>query len=466
MESKTEQQSGTEKRLSWHELNTYNNAKLALRQINEAISHADNSDGKNEILRKAGEFVTEAVDAIAGKNEEGDYSKLLDKATDIGVDIINEGLIQKFALVVEGQPAIAGDYSELLETAKAAVGRGVDVANIRLTPIGDTQPDRETLEIANYVGLMGMRLTEGMLDLEKEELPVGFVNFKTLDYTVGQFAKAAKMQKEWNRKLNDIEFTDGYERAVDLVTDPKNQNLMKDNIAKARYAGKIDFVNGTAQAASSALAHINAGLADEKDAAKAALHERSAKAVLSMYDAIVSDDALYSSKRLFEDEKETFRSGAGPNKKNMSWELDSVIGKFETYEKAADEAKAVMYDIAKSELIGDPGDARPIDGYLLFNIDKIKNMGEEMLGSTMLLFENIFSPAAQSYSKLDEARAKKCTEAEEKAGRKLQELSILYQTGNTVMEHAGDKRVSEPEFEMYHSMVKQQMTMPLGERRA
>lgn len=422
MESKTEQ-SGNE-RLSWHELNAYTTARLALRQINDALSRDDNADGgeeKNEILEKAGEFIIEATDAVAGKK--GDYSELLAKATDIGVNLVNSGLI--------------GEATEAR--------------------------DKEILEVANYIGLLGMRLTEERLDLEGEGLPYSFVKFKALDYTTGRFKEAAKINPAWDRRISDEEFMSGYERAVELVT--KSANQIKENVAKARFAGQIDFANGAAHVASSALAHVNAGLADEKDAVKAGLHERSARVVMSMYDALVSDDALYSAKRLFEGEKESFASGNGPNGENASWELDAIVRKFETYEKAVDEAKTLVYDIAKNELIGDEGDARPIDGYLVLDVGKIRDMGQEMLGSTIVLFENTFGPAAQSYSKLDAAKARKCIEAEERLGTKLQELSMLYQTCNAVMQHAGEHRVSEPEFEMYRSMVKQQMTMPLGEGR-
>lgn len=421
MESKTERQSGNE-RLSWHELNSYTTAKLALRQINDALSHADNADGKNEILRNAGEFVTEAVDAIAGKTD-GDYSKLLDKATNIGVKIVNSGLI--------------GEATQ--------------------------ERDHEILEVANYVGLIGMRLAEKKMDLESEEgLPNSFVKFKAVDYTIGRFKEAARINPAWNRRISGQEFMDGFGKAVELAKDPKNQNLMKENITRARYAGSIDFRNGVAQVTSSALTHFNAGLADEKDATKTALHERSAKLVMSMYDAIVSDDALYTSKKLFEDEKEAFLSGAGPNAKNMYWEMDSLLGKLDTYEKLVDEAKSVVNDIARNELIGDPGDTRPVDAYLLINTDKMKNFGQEMLGSVTVLFENTFAPAAQSYAKLDSEKAKKCMDAEKRVADKLVELSTLYQTWGAVFQHGNGKRVGEAEFETYQSMVKQQ----IGERGA
>lgn len=417
MESKTEQpEANVNERLSWHELNTYTTAKLALRQINEALSHEDNSEGKNAILRTAGEFVTKAVDAIANGN--GDYSKLLDKATDIGVKIVNSGLV--------GEETEERDYA--------------------------------ILETANYVGLLGLRLTEEMLDLEGEGLPNSFVKFKALDYTIGRFKEAAKINPAWDRRVSGQEFMDGFGQAVKLATDLKNQNLIKDNIAKARYAGKIDFRNGTALVTSSALAHINAGLADEKDAAKIGLHERSAKLVMSMYDALVSDDALYASKRLFEDEKEAFKSGAGPNAKNMHSEMDSLLGKLETYEKLVDEATSVVDGISRNELIANgENDTRPVDAYLLINTDKIKNLGKEMLGSVTVLFENTFSPAAQSYSKLDSEKAKKCMETEKRVAEKLAELSVLYQAWGAVFQHGDGKRVGEAEFEAYHSMVKQQM---------
>lgn len=419
MESKTEQQQSGNERLSWHELNSYTTAKLALRQINEALSHADNSDGKNAILRTAGEFVTEAVDAIAGKNEDGDYSKLLDKATNIGVKIVNSGLIGK----------------------------------------ATQERDHEILEVANYVGLLGMRLAEKKMDLESEEgLPNSFVKFKAVDYTIGRFKEAAKINPAWNRRISGQEFMDGFGKATNLAKDRKNQNLMKENITRARYAGSIDFRNGVAQVTSSALTHFNAGLADEKDETKIGLHERSAKLVMSMYDALVSDDALYISKKLFEDEREAFTSGRGPNAKNMYWEMDSLLDKLDTYEKLVDDAKSVVNDIARNELIANgENDTRPVDAYLLINTDKIKNFGQEMLGSVTVLFENTFAPAAQSYAKLDSEKSKKCMDAEKRVADKLVELSTLYQAWGAVFQHGDGKRVNEAEFETYQSMVKQQI---------
>ncbi len=457
MESKTEQ-SGNE-RLSWHELNTYTTAKLALRQINDAISQKASAAPKTELLRKAGDFIVEAVDAITNKN--GDYSELLAKATDIGVDIINEGLIQKFELAVEERAPIVGDYSELLEKAKEAINGGVAVANIKLTPIGDAKPDREILEIANYVGLIGLRLTEEKLDLDEEEFPASFVNFRALDYTVSQFAKAAKTHKGWDRKLKDTEFTEGYELAVERVN--KSANQIKENVAKARFAGQIDFVNGSAKAVSSALTYFNVGLAEEKkDAVKNELYERGARLVLSAYDALVSDDALYSAKRLFGDETAAFKSGKGPNEDNMSWELDTIIRKLETYEKLVDEVKELVGNIAKNGLLGDPEDVRPIDDYLYHDVGKISEISQEILGSTITLFENTFIPAARAYAEVDEAKAKKCIETEKRVGEKFWELSVLYNTCAAVVNDG--KRVSEPEFETYRSAVKQKLA-PSGRAR-
>ncbi len=435
MESKTEQKQAADgnERLSWHELNTYTTAKLALRQINDALSQEDSaahtlkaagSGKKTELLRKAGDFIIEAVDAIA-TNKTGDYSKLMDRATEIDIKLVNAGLV--------GEETDERDYA--------------------------------ILETANYVGLLGMRLSEDMLDLDQEELPNSFIKFKAIDYTIGQFEKAAKMDKAWDRRISSQEFMDGFGQAVKLATDPKNQNLIKDNFAKARYAGEINFRNGAAKVTSSALAHINAGLADEKDAAKIGFYERSAKLLMSMYDALVSDDGLYASRKLFEDEKEAFKSGAGPNTKNMHLEMDSLLGKFETYEKLVDEATSLVDSISRNELTTNgENDTRPVDTYLLANTDKITNLGKEMFGAVTVLFENTFSPAAKSYSRLDGEKVGKCMEAEKRVAEKLAGLSALYNAWGAVLQHNDGKRINAAEFEKYQSMVKQYVEK--GERGA
>lgn len=397
---------------SWNELNAYTNAKVVLRRVNGLLAKSPRKRGgdaeREGLLRKTGELAIDVIESIADKNamDEKSYIGMLDSGNELVDEIAAAGLIQNEK--APGNP-----------------------------------PDWKLLKMITCIRALGMRLSDFKLPEDDDDddgdrkLPEELVRLDTAGRTYDGFKEAAQERPgEYDRRASAGEFAAAYAHSANTVAGAEKS--IKENLAMARLTGQTDLLDDAARETACALMHINAGLCRENAAAAAAgdnrkeLYLKCAKLIMGaeneavggMYGALVSDDPLYSARRLFDAEKEAFRTGKKSPPENISWELDSILGKLGAYERLAAEACSVVRDVAARELIEGSKQDEP-DKHMAGCIGKINDIGLEMKASAEILFHNQYGLSRRLYDAIDAAKSGQCATAGDRATDKLAELLAL-----------------------------------------
>lgn len=411
-------------RLSWNELHAYTNAKVILRRVNNGLlakSREGEPGVREKLLRKTGELTIDVMESIACESviDEQTYTGLLGRGNGLADGVINAGLIQNEE---------------------------------------DTPPDWELLRSITCIGALGMRLSDFKLVGADPELPEGLVGLDTTGRTYESFKKAAQeLPEEHDRRASAGEFAAAYAGFANAVAVAEAKKSIKEKLAQNLATGQTDLLDDAARRTACALMHINAGLCRESAEGKKELYLKCAKLVTNgetggMYGALVSDDPLYSAKRLFEAEKEAFRTGKKSPRENVSWELDSILGKLGAYERLAGEAFSFVSDVAARELIeGNEQDAP--DRHLIECVRKIKGLCLEMNASAAVLFHNQYGSSRRVYDAIDAAKSGQCLMTGDAATDKIAELLALCYACDATARLSDGKKTDEKRFDAIYGDI-------------
>lgn len=414
-------------RLSWNELHAYTNAKVVLRRVNGLLAKSREGEPgvREELLRKTGELAIDVMDSITGESaiDEHAYARLLERGNGLVDGILDAGLMQN----------------------EKGVGK----------------PDWEILRSITCIGALGMRLSDfKLLGDADRELPEELVGLDTAGRTYESFKKAAQeLPEEHDRRASAGEFAAAYAGFANAVAVAEAKKSIKEKLAQNRATGQMDFLDDAARRTARALMHVNAGLYLEKADDRRELYSRCARLVIGakggavegMYGALVSDDPLHSAKRLFEAEKEAFLAGKNSLQEDVSWELDSILGKLGAYERLAGEAFSFVRDVAARELVEGNEDAP--DRHLIECVRKIKGLCLEMNASASLLFHNHYGPSRRLYDAVDAAKSGQCAAAGAKAIDKLEELLALCYACDATARLYDGKKTDEKRFDAIYGDI-------------